>query len=161
MEILVIMIMIISILLRLFVYRNSFIFESLIENITSKMQFSINADELQDLEDEITEVTHNINTPNFINGKEIAYESEWQSFLRQNIEVLAELAELTPEKTFQIICPLFNSYSSDYFDLQSRFKSEQTEDEENTAFVFDDALEWQSLYALLKDLRTILQILGK
>ena len=106
------------------------------------MQFSLNQEELQDLDDDC------------VDDGDV---TEWQTFILQSIEILAKLTELIPEVCFQMICPLFTSYCSDFAKLNTFIQDV----DDVRVLNFKEHHYWQGLNALLRDIRSILQTLGQ
>lgn len=119
-------------------------FSSLLESILTKMQFSLNQEELQDMDDDCGDDDDDSAT-------------EWQTFVLQCIEMLAKITELIPETSFKMICPLFTTYCTDFAQLSGFIQ----EVDEVRVLNFTEHEHWQGLNALLRDIRSILQILGQ
>ena len=112
------------------------------QGILTKMQFSSNHIELQDLDDDCVDESD---------------VTEWQTFILQSIEIIAKITELIPEASFQMIFPLFTSYCSEFAKLGTFIQ----DGEGSRILIFTEQEQWQDLNMLVRDIRSILQILGK
>lgn len=116
---------------------------SLVSNILQKIMFRFNQSQLEELDDDTLDDDS---------------ETEWQHFLRQSLEVVAKVAELTTAETFQRIWEPFQEHVDAYFGLEK--------------YVTDGGIQGRRLnisaengcrrlHCMLRDLSSLLQALGR
>lgn len=115
---------------------------SMTRSVLEKLQFHYNLVELREIDDD------SIDSDN---------ETEWDSFLRHSLELVGRVAELFPMQIFQMIIPLLEQYSQIYLSL-SQVIVERGKDRILSISV---GTQCENLHAVLKDLTTVLQALGR
>ncbi len=94
---------------------------SMVDSVLKKVQLHYNMDELREIDDDAIDddVSGNTCKKDYIIVTSLfpQNETEWQSFLRQSLEFVGRVAELFPSETFQMLCPLLESYSQIYLSL--------------------------------------------
>ncbi|KAK7002625.1 Exportin-6 [Biomphalaria glabrata] len=115
---------------------------SLISSILQKFQFRYNQSQLEELDDDTLDDDE---------------ETEWQHYLRQNLEVVAKVAELLTPEVFQLVWEPFQDYVETYLGIEkfvdsSSFKRRLCVSAEN---------DCRRLHCTLRDLSSLLQALGR
>ncbi|KAL5473099.1 hypothetical protein EMCRGX_G027544 [Ephydatia muelleri] len=121
-------------------YRSTLV--SMASSVLEKIQFNCNIDELREIDDDTVDDDN---------------ETEWQSFLRQCVEFLGKVGQLFPSDIFQKVLPLLESYSQFYFSLEQLI----TSDGHRRHLAISESTDCEKLHAVLKDLASMLQIMGR
>lgn len=115
---------------------------SLVTQIQRKSLFRFNQAQLEELDDESLDDDS---------------ETEWQHFLRQCLEIVAKVAELMPEETFQILYPQFQENLEVYLGLEHCI----TVNAQGRNLNVTAENECRRLHCMLRDLSSLLQALGR
>ncbi|XP_033630549.1 exportin-6-like [Asterias rubens] len=115
---------------------------SLITEILHKFQFRCNQSQLEEIDDEV--LTDDS-------------ETEWHSFLRQCLEIIAKVAELLPTEAFRVLYPPFQEYLDIYMGL-GQFVAETSE---GRRLNITAEHECRRLHCTLRDLCSLFQALGR
>lgn len=121
-------------------YRSTLV--SMASSVLEKIQFNCNIDELREIDDDTIDDDN---------------ETEWQSFLRQCVEFIGKVAQLFPSDIFQKVLPLLESYSQFYFSLEQLI----TSDGRRRHLAISESTDCEKVHAVLKDLTSLLQIMGR
>jgi hypothetical protein len=114
---------------------------NLMEGLLKKILMDFNALELNELDDD------RLDSDN---------ETEWQCFVRQTTEVFAQIAELFPVEAFQKLVPLLETYSATFFSTKNYLYRRGTD-----LYMNLEEMDQNGLQAVLRDLSTTLQMLGR
>ncbi|KAK7871791.1 hypothetical protein R5R35_014051 [Gryllus longicercus] len=115
---------------------------SLVGQILRKTQFKYNQAQLEELDDESLDDDK---------------QTEWQNFLRQNIEVIAKVAELLPMDTYNQVYEPWKESVMVYMRLERALE----ENEDCRKLVVTAEHECLRLHCLLRDLSSLTQAVGR
>ncbi|XP_005096518.1 exportin-6 [Aplysia californica] len=115
---------------------------SLLASILQKLQFRYNQSELEELDDDVLDDDD---------------ETEWQHFLRQNLELVAKVAELFTADVFQILWEPFQEYVETFFGMEKYVDSSGSE----RKLLVSAENDCRRLHCALRDLSSLLQALGR
>lgn len=113
-----------------------------VSELQHKVQFSYNQAELEELDDETFDDDH---------------ETEWQNFLRQNLDVIAKVAEILPGETCRILYLPFEESLDAYLGLEQYIVPDDVHGRRLNVTAEN---ECPRLHCLLRDLSTLLQAFG-
>ncbi|XP_015764483.1 PREDICTED: exportin-6-like [Acropora digitifera] len=114
----------------------------LVTELLKKIQFRHNQTQLEELDDESLDDDS---------------ETEWQSFQRHCLEIVAKLAELLPGETFTLLFPLF----SEYCDVYTGLGKYLTKSGQGLQLGISAEIECRQLHCTLRDLTTMERALGR
>ncbi|XP_071494224.1 exportin-6-like [Diadema antillarum] len=115
---------------------------SVMTEILRKMQFRFNQVQLEELDDDMLDDDS---------------ETEWQSYLRQCLEVVAKIAELLPTEAFSLLYPPFQEYLDIYLGLSQYVINIP----EGQKLNINQENECRRLHCTLRDLCSMFQALGR
>ncbi|XP_049807007.1 exportin-6-B isoform X3 [Schistocerca nitens] len=113
---------------------------SLVEQILRKIQFKFNQCELEELDDKTLDDDE---------------QTEWQKFLRQNIEIVAKVGEFAPLDTYSLVYEPWKEAANIYLHL------EQAVDVSKHQLSVTAEHECVRLHCLLRDLSSLTQLMGR
>uniref|UniRef100_A0AAU8KYK8 Exportin-6 n=1 Tax=Halisarca dujardinii TaxID=2583056 RepID=A0AAU8KYK8_HALDU len=114
---------------------------NLLEGLVKKILMDINTLELSELDDD------RLDSDN---------ETEWQCFVRQTTEIFALIAELFPMEAFQKLIPLLENFSVTFFQIKDHLYRQGKD-----LCIHLEGVDGKGLHARLRDLCTVLQMLGR
>ncbi|CAL1529210.1 unnamed protein product [Lymnaea stagnalis] len=115
---------------------------SLVSSILQKFQFRYNQSQLEELDDDTLDDDD---------------ETEWQHFLRQNLEVVAKVAELMTPEVFQLVWDPFQDHVDTYLGIEKFVDSSGYE----RRLCVSAENDCRRLHCALRDLSSLLQALGR
>ncbi|CAG5121677.1 unnamed protein product, partial [Candidula unifasciata] len=115
---------------------------SLLTSIVQKFQFRYNQSQLEELDDDTLDDDE---------------KTEWQHFLRQNLEVVAKVAELMTPEVFQLVWEPFQEHVETYFGIEKFVDSSGF----NRHLRVSAENDCRRLHCTLRDLSSLLQALGR
>ncbi|GFS20899.1 exportin-6-like [Elysia marginata] len=115
---------------------------SLLSSILQKFQFRYNQAQLEELDDEVLDDDE---------------ETEWQHFLRQNLEIVAKVSELMTSDVFQLVWTPFQEHAETYLGMEKFV--EMTNSDRRLRISAENGC--RKLHCVLRDLSSLLQALGR
>ncbi|XP_074647944.1 exportin-6-like [Tubulanus polymorphus] len=116
---------------------------SLLARILEKLRFRFNQSQLDELDDDTVDDNS---------------ETEWQSFLRQNLEVVAKICDLMSVESFQILLEPFGEYFDTYIGLEFYVTNDG---DSRRKLLINNESECRRLHCTLRDLCSLLQAIGR
>ncbi|KAK3797258.1 hypothetical protein RRG08_030482 [Elysia crispata] len=115
---------------------------SLLSSILQKFQFRYNQAQLEELDDEVLDDDE---------------ETEWQHFLRQNLEIVAKVSELMTSDVFQLVWTPFQENAETYLGIEKFVDVSGVE----RRLRISAENGCRRLHCVLRDLSSLLQALGR